>query len=86
MFELGYKKQGPDSIGLKKTGSPKTGSQRDSTLADNVMACFFFNVKNNLCIILFMYSCMHRFIVPNLCVYECVCACVHANVSARMQT
>ena len=41
VFELGYKKQGPDSIGLKKTGSPKTGSQRDSTLADNVMACFF---------------------------------------------
>ena len=71
MFELGYKKQGPDSIGLKKKGSPKTGSQRDLTLVDNV---FFFNVG---LYIIFMYHFIYVY------VYECVCACVHANVSAR---
>ena len=71
MFELGYKKQGPDSIGLKKTGSPKTGSQCDSTLADNVMACFFFNVG---LYIIFMYHFIY--------VYTCMSVCVHALVSA----
>ena len=76
MFKLGHKKQGPGLHWFEKTGSPKTGSQRDSTLADNVVA-FFFKCRPivyNIYIILFMYVCV--------CVCVCACVCVRACMRA----
>ena len=66
VFELGYKKQGPDSIGLKKRGPQKLGPNVIRPWQITWWRGFFLMFFNYICIILFMYTCM------SVCVHACM--------------